>query len=161
MGYNQIAKEMVFFLPEGFMTAYEQLWHKGLGGKDDGGVGARGAAQAETGRLGKAPTRNKEGGIQISSGGSKRKSYKKYWVIADERALEIKDRMDKRLRAMAREIMEELAGLNEEGLDRKGQLGDGRGASGVTPRCAGCGRILQAGWKFCPNDGAEVGRVEG
>jgi len=156
VGYNQIAKEVFFFLPQGFLDAYEQLWHKGLAGKDDGGAGARGAAQAETGRLGKAPTRNVPGKIQISGGGAKRKSYKKYWVIADEEALELKDLIDKRLRGIAREIqfeLDEMARRRRGEPEREGHLGSGT-------RCTGCGRMMREGWKFCPFDGGKVGHDE-
>lgn len=142
VGYNQMAKELLFFLPKSFLDAYEQLWYRGFAGKDDGGTGARGAATAEQARVGKASGKGLQG-----LGGAKRKTYKKYWVIADEHALEVKDRMDKRLRGMAREIKDMLAGIDEDAR---------RGGSS---RCPECGRILQAGWKFCPNDGAK--RFEG
>lgn len=140
VGYNQMAKELLFFLPKAFLDAYEQLWYRGFAGKDDGGTGARGAATAEQARVGKASGKGLQG-----LGGAKRKTYKKYWVIADEAALEVKDRMDKRLRGMAREIKDMLAGIDEDAR---------RGGDGVS-RCAECGRILQAGWKFCPNDGTD------
>lgn len=152
VGYNQIAKEVFFFLPQAFLDAYEQLWYKGLAGKDDGGTGARGAAQAATGELGKAPTRNVPGKIQISGGGAKRKTYKKYWVIADEDMLALKDLIDKRLRAMAREVQFEMAEIEKV---RRGE-GRSEGAKTVGLRCKGCGRVMREGWKFCPFDGHEV-----
>lgn len=165
VGYNQIAKEVLFFLPRDFLDIYEEVWHAGVAGKDDGGTGARGAAQAETGRVGKAATRNVPGGMQISSGGAKRKGYKKYWVIADEEALELKDRLDKRLRGLAREARAELADIRSrrERASREGLAGEAEAsgsANGSTAmdrsRCSECGRLIGAGWKFCPNDGQEV-----
>lgn len=136
VGYNQMAKELLFFLPKAFLDAYEQLWYRGFAGKDDGGTGARGRATDEASRVGKASGKGLQG-----LGGAKRKTYKRYWVIADEEALLVKDRMDKRLRGMAREIKDMLAGVDREGSDQV--------------RCAECGRILQASWKFCPNDGTD------
>ena len=153
VGYNQIAKEVLFFLPRDFLEVYEELWQQGLAGKDDGGAGARGESQAETGRVGKASTRNVPGGMQISSGGAKRKSYKKYWVIADEEALALKDKVDKRLRGLTREARQELQEIRSRRAGAEGSTG---GTVQVKPRCAGCGRILEAGWKFCPNDGHRV-----
>lgn len=141
VGYNQMAKELLFFLPRSFLDAYEQLWYRGLAGKDDGGSGARGSATAEQARVGKASGKGLQG-----LGGAKRKTYKRYWVIADEHALEVKDRMDKRLRGMAREIKDMLAGVDR--------------ADSEQARCAECGRILQAGWKFCPNDGTDRSIIE-
>lgn len=160
VGYNQIAKEVLFFLPSGFLTAYEQLWYRGLAGKDDGGVGARGAATAEQARVGKASGKGLQG-----LGGAKRKTYKKYWVIADERSLELKDRIDKRLRSMAREMEEFLAGV-EVGEARGGRAGGGSGGSGGSGGqrralgCAGCGRMVAIGWRFCAGCGQPVGDAE-
>lgn len=73
-------------------------------------------------------------------GGAKRKTYKKYWVIADDKAVRIKDLVDRRLRAMARELKLELAAEGSTGADRM--------------RCEGCKRYVQAGWQYCPGCGA-------
>ena len=141
VGYNQIAKEVFFFLPRSFLAAYEQLWYKGLAGKDDGGTGARGAADAEAARVGKASGKGLQG-----LGGAKRKTYKKYWVIADEEALEMKDKIDKRLRSMTREI--------EQFLSDSESSESGAGAGGGNQRsCSGCGRRLGVGWNFCSSCG--------
>jgi hypothetical protein len=167
VGYNQIAKEVLFFLPKDFLDLYEELWHAGLAGKDDGGSGARGQSQHDTGVVGKAATRNVPGGMQISSGGAKRKSYKRYWVIADEEALALKDRVDKRLRGMAREVRIELGRIRSE---REGR-GQGDGAEqhglvagstrGLRASCEECGRLAQGSWKFCPNCGSAMMRGDG
>lgn len=139
VGYNQLAKEVFFFLPRSFLEAYEQLWYKGLAGKDDGGTGQRGQATEEQARVGKASGKGLQG-----LGGAKRKTYKKYWVIADEHALEVKDKVDKRLRQMARMIALELA------------KGPGEDETAGRPACGGCGRIVQVGWKYCPNCGSGI-----
>lgn len=146
VGYNQMAKELLYFLPKQFLEAYEQLWYRGFAGKDDGGAGAGGPGRIadEAARVGKASGKGLQG-----LGGAKRKTYKKYWVIADEQALELKDRMDKRLRSMAREIKDLLIGLDAEEN------------GGKVDRCASCGRILQVGWNHCPFDGSARFASEG
>lgn len=165
---GQIAKEVTYFMPSELMDAYEQLWYQGTAGKDDGGSGLRGSSQAEAGLLGKAATANEAGKIFVGGGGSaKRKSYKKYWFVADEEALEIKDRADKRLRAVARDIKDQLEALNARRAGIKKGNGAGEegteGAAGsagveevVRPRCEGCGRLIGEGWKFCSSCGYRV-----
>lgn len=155
VGYNQIAKEVFYFMPQDLLDVYAELWHAGVAGKDDGGTGARGAADAEQARVGKASGKGLQG-----LGGAKRKTHKKYWVIADEDMLAIKDRADKRMRALARSLrseMEEVRRARRAG----GTGGSGSGGTIVEARCADCGRILQAGWKFCPNDGTSNSISEG
>lgn len=142
VSHGRMALELLFFVPDSFRDAYAQLFYKAFAGKDDGGTGARGAATAEAAAVGKASGKGLQG-----LGGAKRKSFKRYWVVADDHALELKERIDKRLRAMARDIMEEL-----EMGERSNQVRE-RGN-----RCDECGRLLQAGWKYCPNDGAGVTR---
>lgn len=140
VGYNQIAKEVFYFLPQDLLDVYAEIWHKGLAGKDDGGVGARGDATAEQARVGKASGKGLQG-----LGGAKRKTHKKYWVIADEDALALKDKADKRIRALARDLRRELEGLNK-----------GEGLDDADRRCAGCGRLIQVAWNYCPNDGTFI-----
>lgn len=129
VGSHRMGQELYYMLPQGFIDAYEILFIRCFGGKDDGGVGARGASQAEQGQLQKGKAAAKTNG----------KKYKKHWVIADDKAVNIKEKVDKRLRALAREIVEELEGKESEGSKKT---------------CAECGRILAVGWKFCPFDGS-------
>lgn len=151
VGYNQIAKEVFYFMPQDLLDVYAELWHAGVAGKDDGGTGARGAADAEQARVGKASGKGLQG-----LGGAKRKTHKKYWVIADEDMLAIKDRADKRMRTLARSLraeMEEVRSARRNGSEVVERV--------EAMRCGDCGRILQAGWKFCPNDGTSNSMGEG
>ena len=173
VGYNQIAKEVFFFMPQALLDVYEDVWYTGLAGKDDGvGGGGRGVGQAQVAAVGKAATQNqkgmKNGKVYVSSGGSKRKGYKKYWVIADEEALEIKDRFDKRLRGLAREMGQELFELKwrrsrGERDEPRGKAGAGAGGGARATRsarvnCESCGRLMGEGWKFCSSCGHRVAR---
>lgn len=137
--HRRMAQELLFFLPRGFCDAYEQLWYRGVAAKGtDGGSDERGRGNLAKAELGRA-----EGGK--SGGAGKRRSHKKYWVIADERALEIKDRVDKRLRGIAREIQQELR-------EQDGEKVRARSARA----CGDCGRLVGEGWKFCPYDGSSI-----
>lgn len=140
VAYTRIAQEVLFYLPRDFVDAYEEVWRRACAGKDDGGSGLRGSSDAEQALVGKASGKGLQG-----LGGAKRKGYKKYWVIADDAALDIKERTDKKLRSLARTMREELA------VGKKAESGELLG-------CQACGRILQVGWKFCPNDGEEIKR---
>lgn len=110
LGYSEIAKEVLFFLPRNFVAMYEDLWYRGIGGSDDGGVNKRGMANAEAARVGKA------GGKGAKPG----RKYKKYWFVADEEMLALKDEVDKRLRGLTRYITVKIAELElmREGLWR-------------------------------------------
>lgn len=197
VGAKRMGREVAFFMPPDFLDMYEELWYTGTAGKDGGGngIGGVGAAQAEAGAVGKASVRNEWAGGDsnkrgsksdgrggrvdkgaksfVGSGGAKRKSYKKFWVIADEDVLDIKDRVDKRLRAIVRDVRHELAELqalrrSEQrlGKDKARKWAEERARPGVEgtggasmTRCAGCGRVMRADWDYCPYDAARVVRV--
>ena len=131
IGTHQMAQEVLFHLPRDFVDLYEELFYRAFGGKDDGGVNARGQSAAENGILQKGKTAARKG---------VGKRYKRHWIIADENAVSLKEKVDKRLRALAREVRLEL-----EGEERA----EGR-------RCAECGRMLGAGWKYCSSCGTMI-----
>lgn len=149
--HRRMAQELLFFLPRNFCDAYERLWYRGVAAKGtDGGSDQRGRSQEEAAKVGKA----KGSG---AGGMGKRRSHKKYWVIADEEALEIKDRVDKRLRGMAREIMRELAELDDRAVSGGRAGGNGLARERKAARmCDECGRLAGEGWKFCPNCGSSI-----
>lgn len=126
--HAQISLEVLYFLPSGFLTQYQDLFTRAL--KSDGGESQRNLSQQQAGDLGKAP-----GG---SAGGRR---YKKTFVVLDERALALKTAMDKRLRMIGRDIRAGLAG--EE-------------AEKVESRCPSCGSFVQARWRFCPLEGTSL-----
>lgn len=98
---DRMALELFFWMPDRFRDAYERLYLGSLTGID-AGTNARGQALRRDEELGKA--RNTGTGKQL-----KGRKFKKYWVVQDEEILELKERIDKRLRAMAREIELELS----------------------------------------------------
>lgn len=131
--HAQVSLDVLYFLPQGFLNAYADLFTRAV--KSDGGGSATAVAQQEAGALGKARGR----GARTNG-----KRYKKTFVVMDERALSLKQGVDKRLRNLGRDIM---LGLAEGSL---------RQSDAAT--CGSCGMFMQAGWKFCPRDGQS--RVE-
>ena len=132
--HSQISMEVLYFLPKNFIQVYGELFTRAV--KSDGGEDARSAQQVDGATVGKVAVRKTGAGPTI---GAAKKRYKKTFVVLDEKALDIKGRMDKRLRGMAREILAELAGVET-------------GAAGATA-CSRCGMFMQLTWGFCPKDG--------
>jgi hypothetical protein len=126
--HAQVSLDVLYFLPEKFLRAYETMFTKAL--RSDGGEDQRARAQAEAGQVGKA-----SGG----SGGGRR--YKKTFVVLDEKALDLKGQIDKRLRMIGREVETVLAGGEVDRAER---------------RCPSCGTFVQARWNFCPLEGVRI-----
>jgi hypothetical protein len=145
VSHTRLSQEVLFFLPRPFIDAYSEVFYAAFAGKDDGGVNARGQSQAEQGQLQKGKTAARTNG----------KKFKRHWVIADEAAVELKDRIDKRLRALAREMREEIGDGSGTDEDRGGRM------ALAGKQCSQCGRIQGEGWKFCPNDGTSNSTGEG
>lgn len=129
--HSRISLEVLYFLPKDFLNAYEQMFTRAV--KADGGESARNTSQQQAGDLGRA-----KGDSRASRG----KRYKRTFVVLDNRALELKTRMDKRLRMMARDISNGLLGVED---NAQGGAGGGN--------CPGCGRFMQMTWNFCPGCG--------
>lgn len=125
--HAQVSLDVLYFLPRAFLEQYADMFTRAV--KADGGEDARNRSQHEAGEVGKAT-----GGTTGGAG----KRYKKTFVVLDERALNLKTLVDKRLRMIARDI--------EAGLS-------GEQVKASTAQCSGCGMFLQTGWKFCPKDG--------
>lgn len=126
--HSQISLEVLYFLPKTFVEMYGTLFTRAV--KSDGGESARAEGQLQAGELAKATGRGAK---------TNQKRYKRTFVVLDERALELKTKLDKRLRQMAREIELELSGLPIEKKARQ---------------CGSCGTFLQGVWKYCPMDGS-------
>ena len=124
--HSQVSMEVLYFLPAQFLTQYQDMFSRAL--KSDGGESGRNTSQQEAGDLGKA----------TGAGAKPGRRYKKAFVVLDEKALDLKTTIDKRLRMMARDI--------------KGAL-EGEQPEVETSRCAGCGTFVQARWRYCPLDG--------
>lgn len=126
--HSQISMEVLYFLPERFIEIYGTLFTKAV--KSDGGESARAAQQQSAAEVGKSAN---------TAAATNQKRFKRTFVVLDEKALDVKTKIDKRLRQIARDIEVELAG------------GEGR-AEAVT--CNNCGMFLQRDWRFCPRDGS-------
>jgi hypothetical protein len=62
-------------------------------------------------------------------------------VVLDEKALDLKGQIDKRLRMIGREVETVLAGGEVDRAER---------------RCPSCGTFVQARWNFCPLEGVRI-----
>jgi hypothetical protein len=157
--HSRAALEVLYLMPRGFLDQYTALFDAALVLPSSPSGGTRRA-----GELGKAnshePLPGTAKGLRTNSGrnagdaphlgGGAAKKGPSGWGIKDTRALELKERFDKRLRALARDMRLDLSELAERGGKAK------RVAAGPT-RCAGCGRIPQAEWGYCPNCGGKLG----
>lgn len=135
---SRISQEVLFELPGSFVRAYELLHDRALHGVDrearsdaevgrvddpDNKGGGGGGRLKDTER-----SRERYGEVVVRSGGSSRRAARGAsrggaagLSLGEEVALELKTRIDKRLRGMAREIMAELA---EAGIGVDGETGE-------------------------------------
>lgn len=153
VGYNQISLEILYLLPREFVDRYIDMWTRALGP----GIKAPGEAMARDSELGRANTDTSKKGLMVGAGsGGVSKRYKKIFVIADERALMLKDRIDKRLRGMAREIRRELGELEERGRLEEKARKSGEKLGNWMSKCGKCGKLGSAEWAYCPYDGSSL-----
>lgn len=151
--------ELMNWIPADFRDQYMALTTRAL--RDtDGGMAARGESGRRTGDLGRAAAPS-----GWKAGGAGQKKYKTYWTIQDEAALELKSKIDRRLRSIAREIKFQLSdegnGGNNEGNKGESKVGDNKvGASGqgnkMGSRCDKCKVITSPSWKYCCNCGSSL-----
>lgn len=146
VGHDRMALEVLYWLPGDFLTLYQELYTRALSGTD-GNTGARGKAAEQTGATGKAKGKALKG-----------RKFKRYWVVQDEHVLQLKERVDKRLRAMTRDIQVELGELDaSRGAGDKAKIGSG--STKVHDRCGECGIMLSNLWNYCPKCGCPNGIV--
>lgn len=131
--HSRISLEVLYYLPKDFLERYTALFNASLR-LDSGGVG--GNADEQTTRVsseyrGKRP--------MVGSGG---KRYKEYWVVRDDELLDLKKRVDKRLRAIGRDIGWEMSGGDEAEKAKESRW-----------HCSRCGRLGARDWKFCAECG--------
>jgi hypothetical protein len=147
LGYNQISLEILYLLPMEFVQRYIWLWEKALG--PAGGGDARGQQMDRDATLGKAQTRtDKKGTVPGAGGGGQAKKWKKVGMsVRDEHALALKSRVDRRLRAIGRDIREfEML----EGSARE------KAKAVEIVKCRSCGKIMDQSWICCPFDGTPI-----
>ncbi len=133
MGQGRIGLEVLWGLPPGFIRAYEQLWRVCDGSEGEDGAGKNGRRDAEVGvsddpknkgggaggRLRDTErSRERMGEVVVRSGGSSRRAARGAsrgggagLSLGPEEALRLKGLIDKRLRALGREIADELREL--------------------------------------------------
>lgn len=144
---NRVSHEVLYFIPTQFRDAYIHLFTSAMKG-DDADASQQGKRNEATGALGREAGKNTATGTvgtgadkesrrtDLASGqtravGGRGKKYKRYWTITDERAFHLKERIDRRLRAIARDIEEELQFFEKGGKREYTQGGDqGREAEG-------------------------------
>jgi hypothetical protein len=133
---SRASLEVLYLLPREFLRGYAELFERALK-LGEGGGGARGGeGELEKRAAGRAVDKGKR---PMLGGGSGAKRYKEYWVVKDEGALNLKTRVDKRLRGLGREVMLELS--------------EGKDSEGSRIRCGRCGRIMSKDWNFCAGCG--------
>lgn len=158
--HGRVAVEVLFWLPAGFVEAYQNLFMQALhlGDGDD-----RDKAGEDEGRIKakvKSEKRGKPGGMSAAGGGKK---YKKEWVVKDEEALEVKQRVDRKLMDLiqgeARKVMEAREGGETHGSTPGVGVGGGEGEiveaakpknGGSGKRCRDCGKLMKGDWARCP-----------
>lgn len=125
--HAQLSLDVLYFLPKGFLDTYAELFTRAV--KADGGESARNDAQQQQAGVGKA-----------TGPGAKtaKRRWKKTFVVQDERLLLVKTMVDKRLRALAREMQVLL---------------DGGDVERATEMCGRCHTIVKPNWRFCPHCG--------
>ena len=135
--HSRASLEVLYYLPKDFLDRYVELFNASLK-LDSGGMG--GSAQGE---LGKADVSGRYRGKRpmVGAGG---KRYKTYWVVKSDELLDLKKKVDKRLRQLGRDIATDMMFPEDE--SEKGKK-DGR------VQCSRCGRIMGGSWKFCPECG--------
>lgn len=132
--HSRASLEVLYYLPQDFLKRYSELFHASLR-LDSGGVGGRDSA-SETAKV---PGKYK-GTMPGVTGGGKR--YKEFWVVRSDDLLDLKKRVDKRLRTIGRDIALELSGGDEAEKAKEQRW-----------QCTRCGRLGGRDWKFCAECG--------
>lgn len=140
--HNQVALEVLYMLPGDFLRQYSALFSAAL--KSDGGESARAQQQQDGAVVGKTKSLGKTGRGPTVQGGQRR--WKQAWTVQDDRMLALKTRIDKRIRAIGREIHEDMLDLTEGAAQLESRRHIGL-------QCCSCKTFLDAGWKFCPQCG--------
>jgi hypothetical protein len=161
-------------LPREFVDRYQELWEMALGPL----VRAPGQNWDRDAEVGVAETKTQKKGQMPGAGaGGIGKKLARSFSLRNEAAFKTKERVDKRLRGLARELRMELGDIQaradgrtlggvvtgkqpEAGNDTGRRTGAKTRASGNTNqrtqkelRCRLCGRIASITWNFCPFDG--------
>lgn len=126
--HSRASLEVLYYLPRDFLQRYTELFNAALKLDNGGGAGRsedEGGTKVSNSYRGSRP--------MVGAGG---KRYKQYWVVKSDEALDLKKRVDKRLRALGRQIATDMIFGEEEKKDGRIQ-------------CSRCGRIMAGAWRFC------------
>lgn len=153
---RRAALQVLYYLPDGFVENYEALFDRAL--KIAGESTPTGDS---AGALGKAPSGTSGSkGNKTQLRGGQGKKYKVIWTVLDDDLLDFKHRVDKRLRALGREIQAELLGVGNGGLSEGREDADGSGVVRILGKyCPGKGcsrRLKNEQWRFCQDCGTEL-----
>jgi len=166
---NRVATEVLYWLPHEFMEGYRELFHQALilGDGTKSGVNRLGEnvvrkVTKERGKKGSMRAVGAKGTAPGMGGG---------WVIRDERALEVKRRVDRALVSLIGRTRNRVYGGREKLVEADQSLGRGE-SHGSTPGvdesrggerglvtvrggghrkcCRTCGKLAGNGWVICP-----------
>lgn len=158
VSYDRAALELLYYIPDTFKHAYTEVFYEAFAGTD-GNLDARGRQGAETAALGRAS--GKAAGKTTAKRGT--------FFIQNELVLEIKDRADKRLRALARDMRRDLDEV------RSTQVSKDKSGAGVYARqqvdediragnngqlravCDRCRKFVSSDWQWCARCGNKLG----
>lgn len=147
---KRVATQVLFYLPGEFVTLYEELFDRALKI-----TGEEGGAAERTGALGKAPSGTSGSkGNKTQLRGGQGKKFKEIWVVRDEEALDLKTRVDKRLRKIAKDMQTEMMFGRSAG--DSGGVGAILGKYCPGRGCGGKGRLKSEEWRFCPDCGTKL-----
>lgn len=146
---KRVATQVLFYLPPEFVGLYEELFDRALKI-----TGEEGGAAERTGALGKAPSGTSGSkGNKTQLRGGQGKKFKSIWVVKDEDALDLKHRIDKRLRALTRDMQTEMMFGRQSRSDGVGAI---LGKYCPGKGCGGKGRLKSEDWRFCPDCGTKL-----
>lgn len=184
LGEGQYALEVLYLLPDGFIRAYERLFHLALLGADSAAVsGVGGGIEKARGITGTVL-----GEVSRAQAQGTGKRYKEpRTTMGGQRYVELKGEIDQVLVRVGRRIQDRVTKAGEEGYwdgggwagtprstrtqkERSGKAGSVKGRQ--TLRCQGrvegrngemrgCGRFMKDEWGFCPSCGTKKEKKTG
>lgn len=132
---DRVALEVLYMLPAEFVRGYTDLFHRALTTGEEG----RGSRDDQKAELGKARGKGAKAGKKATRGA---------FFIRSEKALGEKERIDRALRKLARQMRD--AGNAATGKETVLRCGEG-----VEQTEAGCGRWVENTWRYCPHCGKD------
>lgn len=135
-----VERELLELMPRGFVDAYEGLITELYSG---GSLGTAGSTDADSARAGVGGTRWRTSTNQTETGGGARSAGvdgSQRSVIRDGRLLVLKEKIDRQLRKLARDI-------TSPGV-------------AATRQCTGCRRFCDSTWSWCPWCGKRTEEID-